>query len=419
MKESICMTPPQSLPPELAALRSPATVRARSHKVLDHVRGGHSPHFTVDLAALGTVADYVAEVTRRDYPTLDIPYHSRWRHFDAGGVGRWEALAGRLESVDAAERARVMIDLAMVSVLLDAGAGDAWRYHEERTGLTVGRSEGLAVASLAMFAAGGFSSDPSRPLRADAPALIALDAATLGRFFQVSDANPLVGLPGRAALLNRLGQAVAARPDIFGGAGRPGGLYDTLAPQARIGRLPAEAILKALLDGLSVIWPSGLEVEGVALGDVGRHPAVRVDDLSDRLVPFHKLSQWLTYSLLEPFEASGLAVTELDALTALPEYRNGGLLVDLGAIVPRAPLDPAQKHRVDSELVVEWRALTVALMDLLADRVRERLGLDASDFPLAKLLQGGTWTAGRRIAAERRPPAGPPPIAIDADGTVF
>ncbi|MPT23582.1 MAG: DUF1688 family protein, partial [Starkeya sp.] len=183
--------------------------------------------------------------------------------------------------------------------------------------------------------------------------------------------------------------------------------------------LPAEAILKALLDGLSVIWPSGLEVAGVALGDVGRHPAVRVADRSDQLVPFHKLSQWLTYSLLEPFEASGLAVTDLDALTALPEYRNGGLLIDLGAVLPRQPLDPAHKHEVTSELVVEWRALTVALMDLLADRVRERLGLDASEFPLAKLLQGGTWTAGRRIAAERRPPAGPPPLAIDADGTVF
>lgn len=411
---------PPMIPPELAALRTPAAVRARSHQVLDYVREGRSPHFSIDEAALDTVADYVAQVTRDDYPTLDIPYHSRWRHFDAGGVARWEALAGRLEGTDAAERARIMIDLAMVSVLLDAGAGDAWRYHEAETGLHIGRSEGLAVASLRMFEAGGFSSDPAQKLRADAPALIALDAATLARYFQVSDANPLVGLEGRAALVNRLGRAVAARPDLFRDhALRPGGLYDALAPQARVGRLPAERILAALLDGLSVIWPSGLEVAGVPLGDVGRHPAVRVDDLSDQLVPFHKLSQWLTYSLLEPFEAAGLAITDLDALTALPEYRNGGLLVDLGAIVPRRPIAAGQKHPVGSELVVEWRALTVALMDLLADRVRERLGFDAAQFPLAKLLQGGTWTAGRRIAAERRPPAGPPPIAIDADGTVF
>ena len=406
--------------PELLALRSPAAVRARSHQVLDYVLAGQSPHFTVDEAALAGGADYVAEVTRGDYPTLEIPYHSRWRHFAAGGIDRWARLESGLGEIEPAERARIMIDLAMVSVLLDAGAGDAWRYREAETGLTVTRSEGLAVASLRMFAAGGFSSDPAHKLRVDAPALIKLDTGTLGRFFQVSADNPLVGLEGRALLLNRLGRALAARPDLFrDGALRPGGLYDALAATATVGRLPAASILAALLDAFSAIWPAGLEVDGVALGDVGRHPAIRVPDRSAGLVPFHKLSQWLTYSLLEPFEAAGLAIIDLDALTGLPEYRNGGLLVDLGAIVPRAPIDPAQKHGVTSEMIVEWRALTVALLDRLADPVRERLGLDASAFPLAKLLQGGTWTAGRRIAAARRPPAGPPPIAIDADGTVF
>ncbi|MBS7542253.1 URC4/urg3 family protein [Ancylobacter oerskovii] len=406
------------IPPELAALRSPHAVRARSHSVLDHVQAGNSPYFTLDEGALDTVADYVAEVTRRAYPTLDIPYHSRWRHFDAGGVARWEALAARLEA-DPLETARIMVDLAVASVLLDAGAGDAWRYHEAATGLTVTRSEGLGVASLRMFEAGAFSSDPSVPLRVDAQALIGLDATTLARHFQVGPDNPLVGLEGRVALLNRLGAAMAARPDLFGdGATRPGGLIDALLPQARLGRLPAARILEALLDGLSSIWPAGLVVDGVVLGDVGRHPAIVVPDRSAGLVPFHKLSQWLTYSLLEPFEAAGVAVVDLDDLTALPEYRNGGLLVDLGLIVPRAPVDPAQKHPVDSEMIVEWRALTVALMDRLADRVRERLGLDAAAFPLAKLLQGGTWTAGRQIAAQKRP-GGPPPIAIDADGTVF
>ncbi|GAB4066278.1 URC4/urg3 family protein [Ancylobacter sonchi] len=407
------------IPPELAALRSPHAVRARSHMVLDHVLAGASPYFTVDETRLGAVADYVAEVARRAYPTLDIPYHSRWRHFDAGGVARWDALAGTLTSVDTPERARIMVDLAVVSVLLDAGAGDAWRYHEDATGLTVTRSEGLAVASLHMFQAGAFSSDPAVPLRVDAPALIALDAATLARHFQVTADNPLVGVPGRVTLLNRLGEAMAARTDLFGdGATRPGGLIDALLPQAKVGRLPAARILEALLDGLSAIWPAGLVVDGVVLGDVGRHGAITVPDRSAGLVPFHKLSQWLTYSLLEPFEAAGVAVVDLDELTALPEYRNGGLLVDLELIVPRQPIDPAQKHPVGSEMIVEWRALTVALMDRLAGEVRERLGLDADAFPLAKLLQGGTWAAGRQIAAQKRA-GGPPPIAIDADGTVF
>jgi hypothetical protein len=80
-------------------------------------------------------------------------------------------------------------------------------------------------------------------------------------------------------------------------------------------------------------------------------------------------------------------------------------------------LDPAVAHDVASELIVEWRALTVALMDRLRDSVRRRLGL--TSFSLSQLLQGGTWLAGRTIAGRLRPPDGAPPIAVKADGTVF
>jgi len=50
-------------------------------------------------------------------------------------------------------------------------------------------------------------------------------------------------------------------------------------------------------------------------------------DATDGLVPIHKLSQWLSYSLVEPLMAAGIEVTDLDGLTGLAEYRNGGLLV--------------------------------------------------------------------------------------------
>ncbi|TMJ83759.1 MAG: DUF1688 family protein, partial [Alphaproteobacteria bacterium] len=120
----------------------------------------------------------------------------------------------------------------------------------------------------------------------------------------------------------------------------------------------------------------------------------------------------------EPLEAAGLAVERLDELTALAEYRNGGLLIDLGVIRPRAAIDPRVQHDVASELIVEWRALTVVLLDTLLDLVRAKLGLDAR-FALPQLLQGGTWSAGRKIARALRPPEGPPPIAVAADGTVF
>jgi hypothetical protein len=402
-------------PAELIPLRSAAAVRARCAQVHDWVAAGRSRHFTLDAAKLDEAAALVADVTRASYPDLAIPHHSRWRHFSAGGRDRWAALP--LAGVETIERARVAIDLAVVSVLLDAGAGAAWSYVDNDTGLTFARSEGLAVASLDLFRAGALSCDPARPLRADATALANLTLPALAIGLQVSERNPLVGLPQRLTLLQRLGAALVARPDLFGAAGRPGHLIDAILAAAPARRIAAADILALILDGLASIWPSGLMVDGVALGDAGYHPAVRTRDRSDRIVPFHKLSQWLTYSLIEPIEQAGVTVVEPDGLTALPEYRNGGLLIDTGVIVPRAPLDPAAAHEVASELIVEWRALTVALMDRLRDSVRRRLGL--TSFSLSQLLQGGTWLAGRTIAGRLRPPDGPPPIAVKADGTVF
>jgi hypothetical protein len=270
-----------------------------------------------------------------------------------------------------------------------------------------------------MFRAGGFSDDPHRAWRVDAGALEKIDPAMLARGLEVGPENPLVGLEQRAALLRRLGQALAHRPDLFGPASaRPGNLVDYFASVAGERRVSASAVLATLLDGLSSIWPSGLVLHGFPVGDAGRHPAVHTGDATDRIVPFHKLTQWLTYSLIEPLQWAGLAVVGLDELTALAEYRNGGLLIDLGAIRPRAPIDSRLRYDVASELVVEWRALTVALMDALLGRVRAELGLD-SRFSLPHMLQGGTWSAGRKIAQALRPPAGPPPIAVVADGTVF
>ena len=107
----------------------------------------------------------------------------------------------------------------------------------------------------------------------------------------------------------------------------------------------------------------------------------------------------------------------LDALTGLAEYRNGGLLLDMGVIVPRDPRRLQQRWTPRDEFIVEWRALTVSLLDELAPLVRARLGLSAEQMPLACVLQGGTWAAGRAIAKELRD--GAPPLLIDSDGTLF
>ena len=108
----------------------------------------------------------------------------------------------------------------------------------------------------------------------------------------------------------------------------------------------------------------------------------------------------------------------MDGLTGLAEYRNGGLFVDLGVLVLADPADAGRSHQVSDPLIVAWRAMTVALLDRMAPLVRARLGVDEAAFPLARMLEGGSWAAGRRIAAERRPGGGPP-FNIISDGTVF
>lgn len=411
-------------------LRSPEAIRARTGRVLEAGLAAGLAHFSVHLDRLDQAASYVLEVTREAYPDLAIPYHSRWGHFRVGGLDRVTVLERDLTGRSADERGRALYDLAVTSVLLDAGAGPDWRYVEPGTARTWTRSEGLAVASFDAFVAGAFSSDPlEAPLRADADGLARVDAARLGACFQAGPGNPLVGLEGRAALMARLGAAVRAAPHIFladeaGGPPRIGGMFSYLRGRAAQGVLPAREILAAVLEGLGPIWESPTRIAGVRLGDVWPHPAARAPAgagepaLAADLVPFHKLSQWLSYSLVEPLEAAGIQVVDLDALTGLAEYRNGGLFVDLGVIEPRHPDVTGQAHGPGSEIIVEWRALTLALLDRLAERVRAMVGLDPQQLPLTRILEGGTWRAGRKIAAERRPDGGPP-IRIDSDGTVF
>ena len=161
--------------------------------------------------------------------------------------------------------------------------------------------------------------------------------------------------------------------------------------------MEATRILRALLDGLGPIWLTGSMLDGVPLGDAWRHPHAGGQGATAGWVPFHKLSQWLAYSLFEPFEWAGVAVGGRDALTALPEYRNGGLLLDTGVLALRDSADAVKTFAVGSELVVEWRALTVTLLDELAPRVRALLA--APTLPLACILEGGTWAAGTAAGA--------------------
>jgi len=347
------------------------------------------------------------------YPYGYIPMHSRLR---ALGDARIGALVQGW-TCDATEKARRLVDLVTVSVLLDAGAGPTWSYTgEDKTTLLA--SEGLAAASMDMFLKGMFSSDPAMPFRVNSLALQHLTQEALGGGLQVSPKNHLVGFEGRVQLLQKLGHAMEANPDIFGTeVQRPGNMIDYIMSKSSNGTVDIEHVWYCCADGLASIWP--VQANGILTGDVWQHHLLANDVAAGDLVPFHKLTQWLTYSLIDVLQHSlHLKTTGAEKLTCLAEYRNGGLFVDTGVLTLKDSQWLNAEVNVGTELVVEWRALTVVLADKVADELRKRMGKTADTLSLSQVLEGGTWRAGRELAKKARPD-GTPPLRIRSDGMVF
>ncbi|KAJ0396096.1 hypothetical protein P43SY_006664 [Pythium insidiosum] len=387
-------------------LRSLPSVRETCHRVYALAKDDELPHFSVDQDKIADVAEYVIKIIREGYPGNEagVPFHSRWRHFETGNPERMTAAW----TCDTKEKARRLLDLALVSVLLDAGAGPTWKFKEPGTEDVYCRSEGLGIASLHMFMQGTFSSNPkTSPHRVDADALIKLPTDAIATAFQV-----------------RLGKSIKARPEYFGGedgtSARPGNIVDYLFKfKNDTGEVSVATLWKGVVYGLEDIWPSDrTAIAGKNMGDVWKLSYLPEHATSEKYVSFHKLSQWLTYSLMEPLQEAGLKITDLHLMTGLPEYRNGGLLVDYGVLVPKHADILTDEFDPSSEVIIEWRALTVALLDEIHKVLLERLDLSADVFPLVKMLEGGSWKAGRVIAKEKRDSGGPP-IKIRSDGTVF
>jgi hypothetical protein len=221
-------------------LRSIYAVRQQTQKVMAVAKRNELKHFKVDMSKLTDTANYVVSIikvtfphycreprliqSQRDYAPdfASIPPHGRWQHFDVGGTPRIDKLMKSWIGVDSRESCRRLLDLFLVSVLLDAGAGSRWQY-KAQNGRIYKRSEGLAVASLEMFQSGLFSSDMARPNRVDGTALKALTPQHVMEGLQVSPHNPMDGLDGRTQLLVQLGHAMDNQA-LFGQDGRPGNM---------------------------------------------------------------------------------------------------------------------------------------------------------------------------------------------------
>ncbi|KAK5072395.1 hypothetical protein LTR64_005135 [Lithohypha guttulata] len=428
-------------------LRSIYAVRGRSTIVLDKAKRDQLNHFDVDMTKFQDTADYVVSIIKRDFAPdySSIPPHGRWQHFEVGGRPRiTQLLQSWPSSLDQTERTKRLVDLFVVSVLLDAGAGTKWTYTSKENGKSYARSEGLAVASLEMFKTGIFSSNPANPHQVDAAALQKLTTEHLAKGMQVSEANPMSGLDGRAALLSRLAVALRGQVAMFGRDARPGNMVDYLISHpdtvaAAVPVVPLPILWEVLMDGLSSIWPTTrTSINGKSLGDAWPCSTMPGPGTWENIVPFHKLTQWLCYSIMVPMtKLLNMQFAGAELQTGLPEYRNGGLLVDTGLltlkeadtarglrtwhrIMPDDATEVVPTFEPSDDVVVEWRAVTVGFLDELLSAVNNGLGLSGSDkLSLAQMLEAGTWKGGREIAQVSRPNTKGPPIGIISDGTVF
>ncbi|OBT49901.1 hypothetical protein VE04_09719 [Pseudogymnoascus sp. 24MN13] len=443
---------PDPLVDPAAYLRSIGSVRARCSVLLEKALDNDLNHFDVDMSKFDDSVAFVVSIIKRDFAPdySTIPPHGRWQHFNVGGKDRvTHLLQSWPSSVDTSERTRRLLDLFLVSVLLDAGAGTAWSYKSKENGKVYRRSEGLAVASLEMFKTGMFSSDPDQPFRVDSDGLRRLTVDTMGKGLQVTAQNPITGLDGRANLLIRLSKALENR-QYFGDDSRPGNIIDYLIshPTTQISSVPIvplPTLWHVLMDGLGPIWPaSRTVVDGVGRGDAWPLSSMPRDSNSaewETIVPFHKLTQWLCYSLMQPMSVlMHIHFAGAELMTGLPEYRNGGLFIDTGVLT----LKPEQMKRglerfsaeadrngqkcmevvpmfeASDDVVVEWRAVTVGFLDLLLAKVNTELGLSGEEaLSLPQMLEAGSWKGGREIAEVTRPNTKEPPIMIISDGTVF
>ncbi|KAL4875408.1 hypothetical protein BJY04DRAFT_202146 [Aspergillus karnatakaensis] len=429
--------------PKIRDLLSLQAVRERSQLVLQLAEKNLLNHYDYHPDRLDATVDYVTSLIQRDFGPdryNEIPPHGRWQHFEVGGVPRIANLLNEQNErgFNHQERVRCLVDLFFVSVLLDAGAGDHWKFTEPGTGNVYTRSEGIAVASYYMFLNGDFS-NPEGKFRdiVQGAALRDITVEALYKGFQIDDeTNPLVGAAARVEILQKLGQSLLDNREIFGPDGRPGHLVGYMT---RTGEetLDYVELWNALQTVLLPIWPSDrTKISGNPIGDawplsvLSKHESTPLQDGETATIqPFHKLTQWLAYSLKVPFERLLQKTWKNDHLgTGLPEYRNGGLFVDMGVLT----LKPAALERglkisggelpcfgAGDDEIVEWRAMTVALLDLLHKRILESGKFGDVKLSLPQVLEAGSWKAGRELAAERRPKTKSSPILNSGDGTLF
>jgi len=240
--------------------------------------------------------------------------------------------------------------------------------------------------------------------------LRAISADEFSCALQISASNPIAGgIESRLERLSSFADYLEAHREFrVDDIVRPGNIVNAFHPA---GVQPIEPLFSFLAQSLTHIWPGNTH-EGRTIGDAWHHPALDSDENLKGIVPIHRITQWLHYAIEPVLREFCQGTLRTEALTGLPGYRNSGLLIDRGVLVPRDPELTKRTLHLGDEPIVELRALTIGVMDNVLQRVREEALMDGTSFPMAK-LNGIFWRAGREIAAIVRPDGSPPFKVVD------
>jgi len=381
------------------ALFQPDTVRSKAHHLLELAETGRLAHVGVDLTRLDRAVEMVLETTKENYPDFQIPPYGIWRAFEAGGIDRWQALAGARGYETAGEMLAAAADLALLGIFMTTLHPAGWSYEDRMTETTAAGRRGAALAAFHMFASGSFSSDMTDPYRVDAETLVRMDLLELAAGLQWDDRDDADFLNAMQRHLKRFGEALALRSDLFGEGDttRPGLLAVNLAKECD-GAVDAAAVLDRLLEALAPVWDGGASEGDIALGDSFAH-STSVGGEMDAIVPFHLAAQQMVYSLVEPFAWAGFEVANLDKLTAPSDLAHATLFHHTGVLTLR---DDDRNLTPDAfrDRMIEARAVTIALSDRLAERLASGLGMTPEQVPFTCVLEGGTSRAGEHLIAQ-------------------
>ncbi len=373
-------------------------IRERAWMLLAAAERGQSDHFIPSPEAVSTVAVAMAEAIRGEPGSkasglgdaAGPPLANLWQHLRDEHSAALETLSDALAGGDAAARAKSGADLAVLYRVL-APAGLA----RETTGL---------ADLVRAFAAGAWSAGSPGTAVLDAPGLRRALAGDGAVRLPPAVADLLADTAARQRL-EQLASGLEQRPELFGSDGRFGRILDRLTaaepplagepgerattvqpPGATSAGLAAQTVIDGLAPLIDPIVASTVRIGGRLVGDVWRHPLAWAEDRSRELVPFHSLLLALTLDLVEPLQEAGRPLAALDQLPMPASRQLAGQILRLGLVRTRHAAIARLRHPPGSDIVVELRALAVALADRLVDRLRAELNWTVHDLPVVRLI---------------------------------